>query len=53
MNPRRYVFSYAGNLGPVRKVFTSVSAFDGYVGFWRSHVSAVTFDSPWVARGSL
>lgn len=51
--PRQYLFAYAGNYGPVLKLFSCVMQFDAYVAFWRSHVSAVVFDSPTVARGSL
>lgn len=51
--PRQWVFAYAGNYGPVKKVFACVMQFDAYVAFWRSHVSEVFFESPTLARGSL
>jgi hypothetical protein len=51
--PRQYVFSYSGNLGPVRKVFGCVMQFDAYVRFWRNNVSPVEFMSMNVARGCL
>lgn len=50
---RQYIFSYSGNYGPMKKVFSCVMQFDAYVRFWREHVSPVQFLGPFVARGCL
>jgi len=53
VNPYRYTFTAPMPGGPWRRVFDCPHAFDDYVREWRSHLGAVSFDSPWVARGAL
>lgn len=50
---RVYIFTAPMPGGPWRKLFICPHDFDDYVRSWRSSIGAVTFETPWVARGAM
>lgn len=51
--PPKFLFTYAGKVGPIVKRFASEEAFTGYVDFWSAHVSPLLWVTPNEARGTL